>query len=468
MQHKIIILTLSLLAVSCTEFLDVKPRGYDIPATLEQYVGMIYGQEYGYSDEVFEYMSFEFGTDAAGYGNAYANLGSASCNAFCWKKDIFLPDENSGEWNSPASFMYPLNVVIAEVMQAETGTQEQKKAVLAEARMVRAWLHFMMAQHFGKPYDASTAATDRCIPIITKATTVDASFPLCTVAEVYDFILSEMEASIPDLLDQEEHFLRVFKSTGNAMMGKVLWMTGRYPEAEPFLEAALEQALAQGRSLLDYNEILTEDGELDYPSDAALHPEYMFLFGSMPRLWLGVYTTYYQSAIFNIRNDVLFRYFTQGDIRLAQLTGIRSGKTAYASFRPNDVYSANISNIVSNMGIGLPDVYLMYAECLARNGKEHSAYEVLKQFRASRMDPAAASQLPDDMVQAAVEERIREYIGFGNIWYDMRRLWNDPGFQYLKDYYTRSDGKQEYTLTEDRLVMEIPPLVLSWHPEYNN
>ena len=69
---------------------------------------------------------------------------------------------------------------------------------------------------------------------------------------------------------------------------------------------------------------------------------------------------------------------------------------------------------------------------------------------------------------AAVEERMREFIGFGNSWFDMRRLWNDPDFQYMKAWYTHTDGTTEYTLSADRLVMEIPPVILSWHPEYAN
>lgn len=467
MKKQILILMTALAALSCTDYLNVKPRGYDIPTTLDQYTGLIYGKEYAYMDEVFEYMAFEFAADADGFSNAYANMGRAKSRAFCWEKDIFLPDENCGEWNSPTSFLYGLNVTIAEVMDASDGTEKERLAVQSEARMLRAWLHFMMAQNFGKPYDAATAASDRCIPIITTASTIDASFPMHTVKEVYDFILTEMEEAIPNLSEEPEHFSRVFRATGEAMLGKVLWMTGRYEEAEPILADALQHALAQGCSLLDFNTLLTEDGNLTYPTDWVQNPEYLFLIDAMPRLWLAVYTTYYNSAIFTIREDVLFHYFKAGDLRLTQLTGVRSGKTAYTSFKPGDQYSANINNMITNLGLSLPDVYLMYAEVLARNGKTSEAASLLEEFRSKRMDPAKASVTEPDLVVAAVEERMREYIGFGNSWYDTRRLWNDPKFQYMKSYYTRTDGTNTYTLTEDRLTMEIPPVVLSWHPEYS-
>lgn len=468
MKKVYIIAASTILAASCTKYLDVKPRGYDVPSTVEQFSGLIYGQDYFYLDEVFEFMSFEFTTDAEGYKKAYSEMGSDVCNAYRWQKDIFLQDQASGEWNSPTSYLYGLNVVVNEVDGATNGTSEQKKAIKAEARVLRAWLHFMMAQCFGLPYDPTTAASDRCIPIIDKAATVGAQFPMRSVKEVYDFILREMQESIPDLADEEEHFLRVFKPTGQAMLGKVLWTMGRYAEARPLLSEALKGALEKGRSLLDFNTIVTAEGTLDYPTDMSAHPEYLFQYASMARLMPAVYATLYNTALFPIREDVLFHYFKAGDIRLASLVDVKSGKTAYTSFKTGVSYAPNTGNMISNFGIGLPDLYLMCAECLARAGKDSEALALLKEFRACRMDAASAGAVSGDLVVAAVEERMREFIGFGNTWFDTRRLWDDPKFQYMKDYYTRTDGTDDYTLTKERLAMEIPPQILSWHPEYSN
>lgn len=36
----------------------------------------------------------------------------------------------------------------------------------------------------------------------------------------------------------------------------------------------------------------------------------------------------------------------------------------------------------------------------------------------------------------------------------------------MKNYYTRTDGTDTFTLTEARLTMRIPPSVMAWHPEY--
>ncbi|MDD2425745.1 MAG: RagB/SusD family nutrient uptake outer membrane protein, partial [Bacteroidales bacterium] len=72
----------------------------------------------------------------------------------------------------------------------------------------------------------------------------------------------------------------------------------------------------------------------------------------------------------------------------------------------------------------------------------------------------------DDLIKFAVAERIREQFGTGITWYDMRRLWDDPLFQDLKQYYTRTDGTDSFTLTKERLTMKIPPSVMIWNPDY--
>lgn len=469
MKKYIIILAAALtLSISCTQWLDVKPRGYDIPTTIEQYEGMLFGIDPFFLDEVFEYMSFEFTADADSYKNAYATLGRAKCNAYKWEKEIFLPEENSGEWNFPTSLLYPLNVVIAEVLGAEGGTPESREAIRAEARMARAWYHFMLAQFFALPYDKATSSSTKCIPIITTASTVGADFPLKTMEEVYSFIITEMKESVEQLPDVMEHHLRIFKASGYAMLGKVLWTIGDYSQALGYLRTAFTSAKEQGAVLLDYNTYLQEDGSISLPTDWAAQPEYLYLVGTMSRLMPAVYSTYYSQALFPIKEEILFNYFKKNDTRLAFLNGINSGISAYASFKMGDVYAPNVDGMITNVGIGVPDLYLMYAECLAREGYDSEAREVLVELRTHRMSAADAASVDGDITIAIIGERIREYLGYGNLWFDMRRLWKDDKFQYLKEYYTHTDGTETYTLTEERLKLEIPPKIISWHPEYNN
>lgn len=466
----LIIFTVMIASVTgCSDYLDVKPRGYDVPHKLSHYEGLLFGAE---SSVLFNYHfgTFEHTIDAMGYMMLFSMEGQAAANAYTWRDTIYLADDNCEEWNTPCSKFYTFNVVVDEVMDAEDGTDTQRRAIQAEARFMRAWYTYMMAQYFGKPYNATTAATDPCIPIIKEASTVGSDFSRHTVAEVYDYILTEMSEALPSLTKRSAHSRRIFHTAGNAMLGKVYWMMGDYANALPYLKTAKESIESDsGIGLIDFNDIIDEEwGELDYPN-LDYSPETIFNVAGMPNLWTCLGPLYMGSPFRTLRIDIMQDYFEVDDYRLAFFSGFDSGENAYVNFDPEDRYYTNMTNMTSNEGITVPDVYLMYAESLARTGESTTARSILTQVRSMRM---AEAELPssvssqDELIQFIVAERIRENFGLGLNWYDMRRLWNDPLFQDMKQYYTRTDGTNTYTLTEARLTMRIPPSVMTWHPEY--
>ncbi|MFR7809018.1 MAG: RagB/SusD family nutrient uptake outer membrane protein [Butyricimonas faecihominis] len=89
---------------------------------------------------------------------------------------------------------------------------------------------------------------------------------------------------------------------------------------------------------------------------------------------------------------------------------------------------------VYNLGVEMPDLYLMLVECQARSmdqALQNEARINLEEFRRHRMSQEAAV-IPADitsqekLIRFVVEERLREYMMTGIRWFDMRRLWNDP------------------------------------------
>lgn len=458
-----IIVSIIFVLSSCTEYLDVKPRGYDIASKVEHYEGLLYGGDMVLMDISFPYMCMECYTDDEGYANAYSTAGTITCNGYKWEKDIYREDQQAGEWNSFTTTLYNSNLVIAGIMDAVDGTEEEKKAVLAEARMQRAWCTFMMSQFFGD------------VPIITKASTMSNDFSLRSIAEVKDFVLKEMSEAVEDLKDVPEHYLRIFKPTGYGLFGKVLFMYGDYSEAEIQLRKCYDMLQAQSDvRLIDYQPLMDANGDIDYVVRPDSNTERLFYFMGMPRLWDCVYASMYNMLMYGIRNDMIERFFTdRHDCRLAFHSSVSTGVSLYKTYRPKETYAANMSNIVSNIGLDLSEVYTMYAECLARAGKTDEAAELLVKLRSSRMDEGHGTIPSDvvsseDMVRFAFYERMREQLGFGTSWFDMKRLWNDPLFQDLKQLYVHTLGTETYTLTEDRLTMAYPPAVLSWHPEYKS
>jgi hypothetical protein len=464
---------LALLAggmTGCKEYLDEKPRGVDVPTKLVHYEGLLFGTPKAMLTVYYD-GTFEHTIDADGFNYMFSMEGYPESQAYKWEADIFRAEDNSDEWNNPCTQLYTLNLVVNEVMDAEGGTTEEKEAVRAEARVMRAYYTYMMVQFFGKPYNSATAATTLSVPIITTATTAGESFPQRTIEDVYEYIIKEMTESLPYLPERAAHPNRVFYAAGNAMLGKVYWMMGRYGDAIPYLEAAKRALDADsGRGLVNYADYyMPYLGIMGIPNNDQ-SPETVFAITTMVNLWTALGPSM-EMVLRTLRQDVMAAYFTPGDYRLGLFSGVTSGMPAYDMWDPTDrYYTSMFGSMTANEGITVPDVYLMYAECLARENRTTDAVDVLEELRAARMDDPSLVTVPvsakDDVVKFAVAERIRENFGTGINWYDMRRLWNDPLFQDMKQFYTRTDGTDEHTLTEARLTMRIPPNIMVWHPEY--
>jgi hypothetical protein len=282
-----------------------------------------------------------------------------------------------------------------------------------------------------------------------------------------------MEESVEHLKDVPEHYLRVFKLSGYGLYGKALFMMGRYQEAVKPLTKCLE--LIENHPeiyLIDYRPLMDANGDIDYLLRADTNPEMLFSIMDMPRLWASVYAGMYNMLMFGVRNDLLERFYPdRKDCRLAFLSAVSNGVSAYKKYTSSQIYAPNMSNITTNIGINLSEVYTMLAECLARDGETGGVVDLLVTLRTMRMDDGHAA-IPatvvsaDDYVRFAFEERMREQFGFGTSWFDMKRLWNDPLFQDLKPLYVHTVGEDTYTFTEDALYINYPPTVLAWHPEY--
>ena len=462
MKKYLIIPVLALALSACTDYLNVKPRGYDVASRIDHYEGLLYGTDRSLMNISFPYMSMECYTDEDGYANAYSQVGNYVCNGYKWNPDAYREDEICGEWNSFTTLLYNYNVVISEVMDAQDGTEEEKRAILSEARMLRAWCTYMMSSFFGE------------VPIVKAASTQDNHFELSSVEEINAFVLKEMEESVAYLKDEPEHYLRIFRPTGYGLYGKVLFMLGRYDEAAVQLRKCLEMIENQPDVyLLDYPGMMDANGDIDYLVRADVNNERLFYVAAMPRLWDSVYAAMYNLLMFGVRNDLLERFFPdRKDCRLAFHSSVSSGVSAYKKYSSRETYAANMSNIVTNVGLDLSEIYTMQAECLARQGDTRGAAALLLELRTARMDEGHAA-IPanvvsaDDYVRFAFDERMREQFGFGTSWFDMRRLWNDPLFQDLKSLYVHTVGGDRYTFTADALYLHYPPTVLAWHPEYN-
>ena len=180
-------------------------------------------------------------------------------------------------------------------------------------------------------------------------------------------------------------------------------------------------------------------------------------------VWLNPFTYYsfsYNPATIYVKEEY-YNLFSENDRRKFRF--VMEGEDEY--WRSTQYYV--------NLGPTSPELYLTLAECEAREGDEETAKALLYELRKTRM-PEDEAALPatitdrNSLIRYCVEERIREQLGTGKFWLDMRRLWNDPLFQDYKENYAHPIGDEVYKLTEERLVMRIPPLVMQWNPGWQD
>ena len=126
-----------------------------------------------------------------------------------------------------------MNTIIDKAPGA-SGSESKRKQIIAEAHIMRAYLHWLLVNIYAKQYDATTAATDGGIAYVTSES-VFADNPKLTVQEVYDNILADCSDEYINVLpERNDDVLRGDQAWGYAVRAKVLMQMKRYADALPY------------------------------------------------------------------------------------------------------------------------------------------------------------------------------------------------------------------------------------------
>ena len=492
------LIIISVTGFSCSkDFLSNTPKGYQLASTAADYNNMLeentLSSMANYTSGSGSFMPAPgpglLGDDIATlypvftpfsgfYGSTQAVIG-----LFQWSPDIWVRESNSNELLAGYNKIYISNKIIKEALQASGGTEQQKKQYRAEGLANRAYNYFLLLNLFTKPYNPATAATDPGLPLTTEPNSIETKFIRASLQQSYDFVLKDLVMAIPDLPLIQTSSNRFTKAAAEALLGKIYLFMGNYTDAVTQLNAAFTHlpamfSISGSVKLIDYNTadenpfpissyVFTVPGMTgsaqNHPYPESLLSREVFTFTIGGQMASGMMVT-----------PETLSMFQPGDKRLHLFSSDWGVMDGQAGTIPFGLKRINAGNAGYSIGIQLPDLYLLLAEAKARTADITGATSALVTLRSNRMPEADAKAVPsqkDALVKFIIDERKREFCGFGVFrWHDMRRLSNDPlfaGTVYKHYEYDQTAGlKATYTLTPDRLTLRFPEIVVAQNPGF--
>ncbi|MBB2150778.1 RagB/SusD family nutrient uptake outer membrane protein [Pedobacter gandavensis] len=461
------------LCTGCKDYLDIKPKGYTIPESFEDYKKLLNDQSlYRVSSGYPNYL-----TDDAQAGELKDVNSSADYTLYSlFKRNlysfqpgaVFQPGEGDFFYEPAYSHIFTYNVVINNIEKTPEGAVAEKKQLKAEALVGRAMEYFNLVNGYAVHYDAATASTDLGVPLILTED-INKKYTRNSVAEVYSMILKDLTEAQPNLSSKADHKFRPTKAAAYAFLSKVYLYMGRYTEA---LQNANE-ALKLNKNLIDYSKYTTQKGTWGRVCEIKdVMVPFPQVDKSIETVWARqtasssgtVMTELYASAdLLNVYAKDLPATAVDQRFNLFFCTGQAQFGTSIIKFPGRSIWAPYIE---FNMAFSTGELMLIAAECEARIGDQGIALQHLNTLRNARIvgNKPLTATTREEVLRMSLEERRREmpFLGINRL-VDLKRLNKDPRFAKT---ITHTFGTQTFTLpaNDKRYVLPIPPKVLERNP----
>ena len=402
------------MLTGCNDYLDIKPKGEKIPTTVSDYETLLnYESVQKVSDTYPAYLTDDVFLPDVAEGTATPGLNSVDQsirNLYLFKKEVFGDAQDDGFWFASYNRIYYYNTVIDNIMNADGSDEQQKLSIRAEALISRALEYLYLVNGYAKYYDVRTAESDPGVPLILDEDISKKNLVRASVKDVYAQIQSDLQTALPNLpMQAKGNAFRASKAAGYGVLAKMYLYMGNYAEA---LKAANE-VLEINNSLLDLKKYAvvkpqSSIGRTNVPQDID-NPENIYI-------KFAPYVYGLSSKVFG--SDELISLFSEDDMRLQvyftkNFRNIPTDKYVWAPY------------LRANLAVSSPEIYLIAAECEAREGSIERAIALINKLRDNRIknntDIVATDR--NDALQKVLEERRRELAMSGMVRYiDLKRL----------------------------------------------
>ena len=446
-----------MLATSCDDKLDITPKGMttlDNVADLE----LLLNQEYGFGNAPLNDIGMVCNDGFPAWTNMAELVASPTTLDYVyatWNESIDRATiaESDSRYNSLYRHIYYCNVITEKAPEAN-GSDAVRNLIIAEAKIKRAYLHYLLVNIYAKQYDESTAASLGGVPYVDYVN-METTKGKNTVVEVYANILADcgddVIASLPDKAD----VMRADKAFGNAVRAKVLMQMKRYDEAAVYAQAALKY-----NNNLENRSSAATTGSWELPWNN--NNNYLYARGGA-RVSLTFTCMSKETASLFSPDDFIRKY----EIGWNGLPTWEDSAVEYA-YPGGMIYTAFSNVIFNNYGIRTEDMYYLLAETNIRAGRVDDGLNYVDMVQLRRIDgytPLKGTGLSQSQAMKKMQEAKKvEMYGTYNNFLDCKR-WNTEA-EY-RTTLTRDLGEYgSFTLSPDSplWVMPFPSNATRYNP----
>ena len=355
------------------------------------------------------------------------------------------------EWQSFYMHIGVANAVIDKVDEFTDDSEEDRNRVKGQAYFLRAYYYYFLVNLYAGAYSAVSADSDLGVPLKNFSSIDDRKWERATVKEVYDQIVSDLQAAITCLAGQTPRSVYwAGEDAARLLLSRVYCYMGQW-ESVP---AVCEPLLNKGYHLTD----LVANASAPYLATDS--PELIFTMGNNMRGLVFYMAAPTGLASFGV-SDELWNLYGNGDVRRDVRLTNRNPSQTYQFYFPQTM-GDNVSDVFT---LRLSEAYLNLAEAYAMNGNEDEARQMLQELRERRI---AADQVGtvtatgEELVKAIRDERRRELCFEGHRWFDLKRYGVCPNYPESKSivhpHYEHTTGSisQEGAYVGDYVLPGYP------------
>lgn len=436
--------------VSCNKYLDVLPKGVQLLETTRDYDLWLNNidVEYSTSSQLNQL------DDKKDLPTISASLTTAAEKIFTWQAQFSETVPGTAEiWQTCYKPIYLFNTVIGNVDRA-TGPEQERKRLKAEALLGRGYEYLLLVNLYAKVYNPATANKDLAVPFITSVDITDPTPGRSTVQEIYDHIISDITAALPDLpRDNSANRFRGSLAGAHGTLARAYLYMSNFSKAAEHAQLALDNG---PNAVVDYTIISDAKG---IPS-INKRPDALYArLGGSSNLSRDLPTLDFLKS-FDTRDLRLKIFYTSlGDFSF----NIR-GRTFF-------VHSGAIpGGAAPNWGISVAEMRLILAEAAARNNDLTTACNQLDFVRKVRFMPANYQKYistdKEEVLQKVLTERTFELAFCGLRWFDMRRLDAEGGMPAVNRYAGNGDLIATLAPGSPRYTLQIPVQVMYFNGDW--